>query len=131
MIFGAIGLYLLAYLFFGLITVALGAKAADSAAAQNLSRPMFAVLLAVFFAALAATRGAGGVLSGLVYAPPFTPFMLLLAPPSPAGQVLALANLAFATSVAAWMAMNAVGLTGASSSGWPPRLSGRAAHARP
>ncbi len=45
--------------------------ARDTAAAQNLSRPMFAVLLAAFFAALAAARGGGGQLAWLVYVAPF------------------------------------------------------------
>ena len=46
---------------------------------------MFAVLLAAFFAALAAAGGNGGQLAWLVYVAPFTPFMLLLEPPGTYG----------------------------------------------
>jgi ABC-2 type transport system permease protein len=98
-------IYLLAYAFYGLVTVAVGAAARDTAGAQTLSRPMFAVLLAAFFAALtAAAGGAGARLAWLVYAPPFTPFMLLLRAPGeiPLGQQLAaLTLLALAAAAAA------------------------------
>ncbi|HZZ36711.1 MAG TPA: ABC transporter permease [Caulobacteraceae bacterium] len=73
-------IYILSYAFYGLVTVAVGAAARDSAAAQNLSRPMFAVLLAAFFAALVGATGGAAKLGWLVYLPPFTPFMLLLQP---------------------------------------------------
>ena len=75
------GIYLIAYAFYGLVTVAIGARARDNADAQNLARPMFAVLLAVFFAALA-SAGGGHNLAWLVFVPPFTPFMLLMQPQS-------------------------------------------------
>jgi ABC-2 type transport system permease protein len=76
----AAAIYILSYAFYGLVTVAVGATARDSAAAQNLSRPMFAVLLAAFFAALVGATGGAAKLGWLVYLPPFTPFMLLLQP---------------------------------------------------
>ncbi len=70
--------YVLAYLLYGLATVAIGATAGDTAAAQNLSRPLFAVLIAVFFAVTAAMSGTSDSIRWLVYAPPFTPFLLIL-----------------------------------------------------
>jgi ABC-2 type transport system permease protein len=85
-------IYVVAYLFYGLLTIALGAGARDSAQAQNLSRPMFAILLAAFFASLASVAGAAGGLSWLAWAPPFTPFILLLRGPGAIGgnEVLAI-----------------------------------------
>ena len=49
--------------------------ARDGASAQNIVRPLFLLLLAAFFIALAAPAGAS---SWLVYLPPFTPFLLLV-----------------------------------------------------
>jgi ABC-2 type transport system permease protein len=72
--------YLVAFAMYGSATVSLSAMARDVAAAQNLSRPMFALLLMAFFASLAAAMGAASGLKWLVWAPPFTPFMLLLQP---------------------------------------------------
>jgi ABC-2 type transport system permease protein len=105
--------YVLAFGFYGLVTVALGAGARDSAQAQNLSRPMFAVLLAAFFAALAAAGGASKALSWLLYAPPFTPFMLLLAPPGSLGaaaEVVALCLLCAAMLIAGKIAVRRLDL---------------------
>lgn len=74
-------IYCLAYAFYGSITVALGAMARDSASAQNLARPMFAVLVIAFFVALAsAVSSTSPALSWLLYVPMFTPFLLLLHP---------------------------------------------------
>ena len=76
-------IYLLAYGFYGSVTMVLGAMARDSATAQNLSRPMFITLLAAFLIALGSvSTGGNSLLSWLVYVPPFTPFLLLLSPPS-------------------------------------------------
>ena len=97
--------YLLAYGFYSLVTVAIAAGARDSAQAQNLSRPMFAVLLAAFFVALFASAGAGKALGWLLYVPPFAPFMLLLAPSTGWTQeALAIGLLAAATLVAGRLA---------------------------
>jgi ABC-2 type transport system permease protein len=68
--------YLLAYAFYGSITITLGAMARDSATAQNLSRPLFIVLLAAFFVSL--TSMSGPATPWLVYLPPLTPFLVLL-----------------------------------------------------
>jgi ABC-2 type transport system permease protein len=76
-------IYVLAYGFYGSITMVLGALARDGAAAQNLSRPMFIMLLAAFLVALGSMSTAdNSMLSWLVYVPPFAPFLLLLSPPS-------------------------------------------------
>jgi ABC-type Na+ efflux pump permease subunit len=104
----ALGLYALGFTFYGLVTVAIGARARDSADAQNLARPMFAVLLVVFFATLAAASGARG-LDGLVFLPPFTPFMLLMRPAGALVEGAALAILAVGTAAAAWLAATSVG----------------------
>lgn len=73
--------YCLAYALYGSITVALGAMARDSASAQNLARPMFALLVIAFFIALASAMGGlQPALSWLLYMPLFTPFLLLLHP---------------------------------------------------
>ena len=70
-------IYVCAFAFYGAATVMFGALARDSASAQNLARPIFVLLLAVFFAALASTAQPGAW-PWLVYVPPFTPFLLLV-----------------------------------------------------
>ena len=99
----ACAIYILAFAFYGLVTIAIGAMARDNADAQNLARPMFAVLLMVFFAAFA-TAGGVGSMSWLVYVAPFTPFMLLAAPQAPGVELPAIALLAVATVVAGALA---------------------------
>jgi ABC-2 type transport system permease protein len=75
-------IYLLAYGFYGSLTIAFGARARDSASAQNLSRPMFILLVVAFFIPLASiTAGAAPGPSWLIFVPPFTPFLMLLYPP--------------------------------------------------
>jgi ABC-2 type transport system permease protein len=111
----AVAIYILAFGFYGLVTVAVGASARDSAAAQNLSRPMFAVLLAAFFAAFIGVSSAADRLDWLLYVPPFTPFMLLLRAPEAlplASQLIALGLLAASTALAAGVAVGALTLTG-------------------
>ncbi|HEY2447013.1 MAG TPA: ABC transporter permease [Rhizomicrobium sp.] len=102
----AAAIYMGAYLFYGTVTFGLGAMARDSAAAQNLSRPMFAILLAAFFVALACALGAHE--GWLLYVPPFTPFLLLMHAPESlplASQVEAVGALLVATVAAAWLAI--------------------------
>jgi ABC-2 type transport system permease protein len=78
-------IYCLAFAFYGSITVAVGALARDSASAQNLARPMFILLMAAFFIALAQAMGSPSASpSWLLYVPPLTPFLLLI---YPAGSV--------------------------------------------
>jgi ABC-2 type transport system permease protein len=105
-------IYLLAYGFYSLVTVAIAAGARDSAQAQNLSRPMFAVLLAAFFAALFASAGAGKTLGWLLFVPPFAPFMLLLTPSLSWGQeAFAIGLLAASTLVAGKLAAERLSLS--------------------
>ncbi|HWY15190.1 MAG TPA: ABC transporter permease [Rhizomicrobium sp.] len=102
----AAAIYLLAWLFFGTVTFGLGAAARDVSTAQNLSRPMFAVLLAAFFVALACAFGARE--SWLLYVPPFTPFLLLMHAPtelSAASQLEAVGLVLLATAAAGWLAI--------------------------
>lgn len=93
----AVAIYILAYAFYGSLTLTVGALSRDTATAQNFSRPMFVLLLVIFFVALASvSNGNSSTFSWLVYVPPFTPFLLLLAPPAsmPAVfQVLTLGSL--------------------------------------
>lgn len=103
----AAGIYVLAFAFYGLTTVGIGALARDNADAQNMARPMFAVLLAVFFTALAQAFGAHGP-TWLVWLPPFTPFMLLMRPQAFGVELAALAGLAVAAAVAAGFAVRAL-----------------------
>lgn len=94
-------IYLLAFGFFGFLTVMVGAMARDSADAQNLARPMFAILLIAFFMAMSTADG-GTRFAWLVYLPPFTPFMLLVTPASAAVEVFVILQLMLATVLAAW-----------------------------
>jgi ABC-2 type transport system permease protein len=71
-------IYLMAFLMYGSALVCVGAAAPDLPSAQNLSRPVFGLLLVIFFLALGSTMGLGQSLSWLIWVPPFTPFMLLL-----------------------------------------------------
>lgn len=103
-------IYLLAYALYGFATVAVGGLARDNADAQNLARPMFAVLLGVFFAALASVGGHAQDLAWLVYLPPFTPFMLLIEPRTAGVEWVALALLGVATAGAGMLAVRALGL---------------------
>ena len=68
-------IYVCAFVFYGAATLVLGAMARDGASAQNIVRPLFLLLLAAFFVALAAPANTS---SWLVYLPPFTPFLLLV-----------------------------------------------------
>jgi ABC-2 type transport system permease protein len=107
----AAGVYVLTYVMYGSVTIALGAAAQDSASASNLSRPMFGVLLVAFFAAMASAMGAAGTLSWLIWAPPLTPFMLLLTPSgvlSPVQSLLALGITAAGAMAAGWVAANSL-----------------------
>jgi ABC-2 type transport system permease protein len=101
--------YVLAFAFYGLTTITVGALARDNADAQNLARPMFAILLAVFFTSMASAFGASG-LGWLVYLPPFTPFMLLMQPQPADVAVPALALLAVAAVIAGCCAVRALRL---------------------
>jgi ABC-2 type transport system permease protein len=74
------GVYVMAFLLYGSALVSIGAFAKDLPSAQNLSRPVFILLLVIFFMAMGTAMGFGAQLSWLIWLPPFTPFMLLLSP---------------------------------------------------
>jgi len=117
-------IYLLAYAFYGFITITLGAMARDSASAQNLSRPMFVVLVAAFFVALAVGMGSLSSSHWLFYIPALTPFLLLLMSPGaipPAGQFLMLGVMLAATCLIARVAATRFALKD-SGPGLLPRL---------
>ncbi len=100
----ALVIYVLAYGFYGLVTVAIGALARDSAAAQNLARPMFITLMGAYFLALAAAGGGFSATRWLIFFPPLTPFLLLLKPASPAMELIALMLLGVSALAAGWAA---------------------------
>jgi len=105
LLLGRAGLiYLLAYAFYGLLTVAIGALARDSASAQNLARPMFLVLLVAFFVALSSAGGEKNGLAWLLYVPPFSPFILLMQPASLATEIAACILLLVSAGTAGWVA---------------------------
>lgn len=115
-------IYGLAFGFYGFLTVAAGVMARDSADAQNLARPMFAVLLVAFFTTMAAGAGAAEKTAWLTFLPPFTPFMLLVRPAPLAVEVVAIAELALATVLAGWGASEVLRKGGASPGFRWPRL---------
>jgi ABC-2 type transport system permease protein len=73
-------IYTMAFMLYGSALVSIGAFAKDLPSAQNLSRPVFGLLLIIFFLAMGSAIGFGEQLAWLVWLPPFTPFMLLLSP---------------------------------------------------
>jgi ABC-2 type transport system permease protein len=109
---GALGLFVLAYAMYGVALIGIGALARDVPAAQNLSRPVFGLLLLVFFVALAQVTGMGeGTLKTLVLLPPFTPFVLLLASPGaldPVSVGVGVAGMIAATAGLAWVGAQAL-----------------------
>lgn len=83
--------YLMAYGMYGSAMIGLGAAAKDLPSAQNLSRPIFGVLLLVFFLALSQLSGGGTGIGWMLWLPPLTPFVLLMAKPGvlSAGEISA------------------------------------------
>ena len=103
----AAAIYLTAFVMYGSALLGLGALAKDLPAAQNLARPVFGVLLIVFFTILAELRGGGGP-DWLLWAPPFTPFLLMIRDPATlGGQDVALAVGIMALSTLAILAFAA------------------------
>lgn len=94
--------YLLAFAMYGSAMIGVGAVAKDLPAAQNLSRPIFGLLLLVFFVALTQLSGDLAQTAWLAWVPPFTPFVILMAPPGtlPLAQILAAFALMLLTTVA-------------------------------
>lgn len=100
----AVFLFAGAFAFYGALISVVGVAARDEAGAQNLARPLFGVLLLIFFGALTATGMRASPPDWLVWVPPLTPFMLLLKPGllPPAGWVLALAQVLGAAAFMLW-----------------------------
>lgn len=98
----AAAIYLMAYGMYGSAMIGLGAAARDLPAAQNLSRPIFGVLLLVFFLALSQLNPGGPALSWMLWLPPLTPFVLLMAKPGAlsAGEIAGAFVLMGATTAA-------------------------------
>jgi ABC-type Na+ efflux pump permease subunit len=111
LLLGAV-VFVLAFTMYGSAMIGLGALARDMASAQNLSRPVFAVLLAVFFVGLGQVAGMGaGALPGMALLPPFAPFALLLAGPEAVhGWRLAasLAGIGATSLLSLWLAAQAL-----------------------
>jgi ABC-2 type transport system permease protein len=76
----ALLLFVSGFSFYGALISVIGALARDEPAAQNLARPLYGVLLMIFFAALAAGCLRMNPPAWLAWIPPFAPFLLLLKP---------------------------------------------------
>ncbi len=94
--------YVLAFAMYGSAMIGVGAVAKDLPAAQNLSRPIFGLLLLVFFVALTQLSGDMAQTAWLAWVPPFTPFVILMAPPGtlPAAHILGAFVLMLLTTLA-------------------------------
>lgn len=94
--------YLLAFAMYGSAMIGVGALARDLPAAQNLSRPIFGLLLLVFFVTLTQLSGDLAPTAWLAWVPPFTPFVILMAPPGtlPAAHILGAFVLMLLTTLA-------------------------------
>jgi ABC-type Na+ efflux pump permease subunit len=97
---------------YGSAMIGVGALARDVAAAQNLSRPLFATLLLVFFMSLGQVAGLGaGALSSVALLPPFAPFALIMAGPDGVEGwrlAVALGGIALTTGASLWLASQAL-----------------------
>lgn len=76
--------YVLAFLMYGAAILGLSALSKDMPAAQNASRPVFGLLLIAFFAAMGMMTDAARF-GWLLWAPPLTPFVLLMQDPAELG----------------------------------------------
>lgn len=77
----AAAVYVMAFMLYGSALVSIGAFAKDLPSAQNLSRPVFGLLVVIFFLAMGSAVGFGHQLAWLLWVPPVTPFMLLMTEP--------------------------------------------------
>jgi len=104
--------FVLAFAMYGSAMIGIGALARDTTSAQNLSRPVFAMLLAVFFVALGQVSGMGaGMLPTLALLPPFAPFALILAEPDALDGwriAAALAGVGATSLLCLWLAVRAL-----------------------
>ncbi len=101
----AVVLFVAAFAFYGAVIAVAGVLARDEAGAQNLARPLFGVLLLIFFGALTATSMKVSPPDWLVWLPPLAPFMLLLKPGllSAPGWIVVLAETGAAAAVLLWI----------------------------
>jgi ABC-2 type transport system permease protein len=76
----AVLLFVSGFSFYGALIAVIGALARDEPGAQNLARPLFGVLLMIFFAALSLGCLRMNPPAWLAWIPPFAPFLLLLKP---------------------------------------------------
>jgi ABC-2 type transport system permease protein len=109
-------IYVLSFAMYGTALIGLGAVARDVPSAQNLSRPVFGVLLLVFFVGLADFAGTGAGLHWLAWVPLFTPFVTLMAPPGAIGAAqmgIGFVGMMVATAAFAWLATRAMMSDGA------------------
>jgi len=100
-------MFVVAFAMYGTALIGLGALARDVPAAQNLSRPVFGVLLLVFFVSLAQLTGGGAGMNWLAWVPLFTPFVALMGEPGsigPAAMAAGLLEMAVATALCARLA---------------------------
>lgn len=100
----AVLLFVSGFSFYGALIAVIGALARDEPGAQNLARPLFGVLLMIFFAALAAGCLRMDPPAWLAWIPPFAPFLLLLKPALLPGAAWApvLAGIFGAAAVLIW-----------------------------
>lgn len=103
--------YVLAFLMYGAAILGLSALSKDMPAAQNASRPVFGLLLIAFFAAMGMMTDAARF-GWLLWAPPLTPFVLLMQDPAELGPwTVAGALLLMAASSLAVFALAARGVS--------------------
>ena len=111
LLLGAV-VFVLAFAMYGSAMIGVGALARDTTSAQNLSRPVFAMLLAVFFVALGQVSGVGGsMFPTLALLPPFAPFALILAGPDALDAwriAAALAGVGATSLLCLWLAIRAL-----------------------
>jgi ABC-type Na+ efflux pump permease subunit len=115
-------IYVLAYSFYGAVTVGLGAAARDVTVAQTFARPMFGILLIVLFVTLSGLWQVYPL--WLVYLPPFAPFILLMHEAKDYSfvcQAVSLGLLILLTALAGWLAIGRFTLSGAQIGPWKIR----------
>ncbi|MGZ9157617.1 MAG: ABC transporter permease, partial [Nitrospira sp.] len=113
--------YPFAFAMFGAAIIGVGALANDGAAANSLSRPIFGVLLLVFFMVLWQWIEPGQTRDWLAFIPPFTPFALVLAGPGhTSGWVFAACLALMAAMTLAATALAAAAVAGPAFNGFTP-----------
>jgi ABC-2 type transport system permease protein len=120
-----VGYFLLGYLFYAALFVAMGSVCNSLKEAQNLMLPVMVLLMVPLFAMMPVGKDPNGSLARLLsYIPPFTPFIMMnraAGPPSVTDYVVTTALLVGAVAVAFWSA-GRVFRVGILMTGKPPRL---------